>query len=139
MATRWSHPAGKRHEFLDFLKTIDKEVPPGLAIHLIVDNYDKHKHAEVKAWLGKHPRFHLHFTPTSLSWLNLVERWSRDLTERALRRGVFLSVPELIEEIEDYIQVNNDNPKPVIWIATADSILEKVSRSRVALQTVKEN
>jgi transposase len=132
-------PKHRHDEFLAFLKTIEKEVPKGLQIHLIIDNYATHKHANVMAWLEKHPRFHLHFTPTSSSWLNLVERWFRDLTEKALRRGVFHSVPDLIEKIEDYIRANNDNPKPLIWTATAESILEKVNRGRVALQTAKQN
>ena len=90
----------RHEEFLVFLKTIEKEVPKGLEVHLILDNYATHKHAEVKSWLGKHPRFHLHFTPTSSSWLNLVERWFRDMTDKALRRGVFHSVPDLIGKIE---------------------------------------
>ncbi|WP_427017765.1 IS630 family transposase [Pseudarthrobacter sp. P1] len=132
-------PKHRHNEFLDFLKTLEKEVPKGLEIHLIIDNYATHKHANVKAWLQKHPRFHLHFTPTSSSWLNLVERWFRDLTEKALRRGVFHSVPDLIEKIEDYIRANNENPKPLIWTATAESILEKVNRGRVALQATKQN
>lgn len=132
-------PKHRHDEFLAFLKTIEKEVPKGLEIHLILDNYATHKHAEVKSWLGKHPRFHLHFTPTSSSWLNLVERWFRDLTDRALRRGVFHSVPDLIEKIENYIQTSNENPKPLVWTATADSILEKVARGRVALQAIKQN
>ena len=93
----------------------------------------------MKSWLGKHPRFRLHFTPTSSSWLNLVERWFRDLTDRALRRGVFHSVSDLIEKIENYIQTSNENPKPLVWTATADSILEKVARGRVALQAIKQN
>ena len=132
--------AKHRHdEFLGFLKTIEREVPKGLQVRLIVDNYATHKHLHVKAWLEKNPRFHLHFTPTSSSWLNLVERWFRDLTERALRRGVFHSVPDLIEKIEDYIRLNNDNPKPLVWTATADSILEKVRRGRVTLQATKQN
>ncbi|WP_434615665.1 IS630 family transposase [Arthrobacter sp. A5] len=132
-------PKHRHDEFLGFLKTIEKEVPKGLQIHLIVDNYATHKHSNVKAWLEKNPRFHLHFTPTSSSWLNLVERWFRDLTERALRRGVFHSVPDLIEKIEAYIRVNNENPTPLIWTATADSIIEKVRRGRVALQATKQN
>lgn len=93
----------------------------------------------MKAWLATHPRFHLHFTPTSSSWLNLVERWFRDLTERALRRGVFHSVPDLIKRIEEYIAVTNADPRPLVWTASADSILEKVARGRVALQAVKQN
>jgi transposase len=132
-------PRHRHEEFLAFLKTIEKQVPTGLEVHLILDNYATHKHADVKAWLAKHPRFRLHFTPTSSSWLNLVERWFRDLTDKALRRGVFHSVPDLIEKIEEYIQVNNRDPKPLIWTATAESILEKVSRGRVALQAIKQN
>jgi transposase len=128
-------PRHRHEEFLKFLKTIDKQTPQGLDIHLILDNYATHKHGNVRAWLAKHPRFHLHFTPTSSSWLNLVERWFRDLTDKALRRGVFHSVPDLIVAIETYLQANNDNPKPFVWTASADAILEKVRRGRVALNT----
>ena len=129
-------PRHRHEEFLKFLKTIDKQTPKGLDIHLILDNYATHKHANVRAWLAKHPRFHLHFTPTSSSWLNLVERWFRDLTDKALRRGVFHSVPDLIVAIEAYLQANNDDPKPFVWTASADAILEKVRRGRVALNNV---
>jgi len=125
-------------EFLRFLKTIHREVPKGLDVHLICDNYATHKHAAVRDWLDKHPRFHLHFTPTSCSWLNLVERWFRELTDKALRRGVFHSVPDLITKIEDYLTAHNDNPKPFVWTATADDILTKVARGRVALQAVNQ-
>jgi hypothetical protein len=90
----------------------------------------------VTAWLAKHPRFHVHFTPTSSSWLNLVERWFRELTDKALRRGVFHSVPDLIAKIEDYLDAHNTDPKPFIWTATADNILAKVARGRVALEAV---
>ena len=129
--------ARHRHqEFLKFLRRIDTEVPKGLAIHMILDNYATHKHPTVKAWLAKHPRFHLHFTPTSSSWLNLVERWFRDITDKAIRRGVFPSVPDLVAAIEAYLQANNANPKPFVWTATAESILAKVQRGRVALQTI---
>jgi len=120
-----------------FLKTINKEVPPGLHVHLILDNYATHKHPDVKAWLAKNPRFQLHFTPTSSSWLNLVERWFPELTDKALRRGAFHSVPDLITKIEDYLAANNTEPKPLVWTATADSILKKVARGRVALETIK--
>ena len=131
--------AKHRHqEFLAFLRTIDHEVPKGLAVHMILDNYATHKHPSVKAWLDKHPRFHLHFTPTSSSWLNLVERWFRELTDKALRRGVFHSVPDLIAKIEDYLTAHNTEPKPFIWTATADDILAKVARGRVALQAVNQ-
>jgi transposase len=121
--------ARHRHdEFLKFPRTIDREVPKGLAIHLILDNYATLKHANVVKWLAKHPRFHLHFTPTSSSWLNLVERWFRDLSDKALRRDVFGSVTELIIAIEKYLAVNNEHPKAFVWIATADQILGKVRR-----------
>ena len=126
-------PKHRNQEFLKFLKTIDKQVPKGLEIHLILDNYATHKHPNVKDWLNKHPRFHLHFTPTSSSWLNLVERWFRDITDKAIRRGVFKSVPDLIEAIEKYLNANNKNPKPFIWTQSAEAILEKVKRGRVAL------
>ena len=130
-------PRHRNGEFLRFLRKIDREVPKGLAIHLILDNYGTHNHANVKAWLAKHPRFHLHFTPTSSSWLNLVERWFRDLTDKAIRRGVFNSVPDLITAIEEYLRVHNDDPKPFIWTATAEEILDKVQRGRVTLELVK--
>src|ERR1035437_2761836 len=129
----------RHEEFLRFLRTIDKEVPKGLAVHMILDNYATHKHKDVLAWLAKHPRFQLHFTPTSSSWLNLVERWFRELTGKALRRGVFHSVPDLIASIEEYMQVRNIEPKAFVWTATAQSILTKVRRGRVALnQTVSQ-
>ena len=129
-------PRHRHVEFLKFLRTIDREVPKGLEIHLILDNYSTHNHANVKAWLAKHPRFHLHFTPTSSSWLNLVERWFGKLTDKAIRRGVFHSVPELIAAIEAYLEANNDNPQPFLWTATADQILEKVRRGRVTLDAI---
>jgi transposase/transposase-like protein len=131
-------PKHRHQEFLVFLRTIDREVPKGLAVHLILDNYATHKHPAVRTWLDKHPRFYLHFTPTSSSWLNLVERWFRDLTDKALRRGAFHSVPDLIAKIEDYLTAHNNNPKPFIWTATADDILAKVARGRVALQAVNQ-
>ena len=130
-------PRHRNTEFLKFLRIIDREVPRGLQIHMICDNYGIHKHANVKTWLAKHPRFHLHFTPTSSSWLNLVERWFRDLTDKAIRRGVFHNVNDLITAIEDYLKVTNDNPKPFVWTATAEQILAKVARGRVALQQAK--
>jgi transposase len=127
-------PRHRNTEFLKFLRIIDREVPKGLQIHMICDNYGTHKHPNVKEWLAKHPRFHLHFTPTSSSWLNLVERWFRDLTDKAIRRGVFHSVNDLITAIEDYLEANNGNPKPFVWTATAEQILAKVARGRVTLQ-----
>lgn len=101
--------------------------------------YGTHTHDNVVAWLDKHPRFHLHFIPTSSSWLNMVERWFRELTEKAIRRGVFKSVPDLIAAIEAYLQANNNDPKPFVWTATAEEILEKVSRGRVALASIPAN
>jgi transposase len=123
----------RHEEFLRFLRTVDKPVPKSLAVHMILDNYATHKHPAVTAWLAKHPRFHLHFTPTSSSWLNLVERWFREVTDKAIRRGVFHSVPDLIAAIEEYMSVHNDKPKSFVRTATADAILEKVRRGRVAL------
>lgn len=129
-------PRHRHEEFLKFLRTIDRQVPKGLAVHLILDNYATHKHADVVKWLSKHPRFHLHFTPTSSSWLNLVERWFRELTEKALRRGVFGSVPDLINAVEVYLDASNNDPKPFVWTATAQSILDKVRRGRVTLESI---
>jgi hypothetical protein len=101
--------------------------------------YGTRTHDNVVAWLDKHPRFHLHFIPTSSSWLNMVERWFRELTEKAIRRGVFKSVPDLIAAIEAYLQANNSDPGPFVWTATAEEILEKVSRGRVALASIPAN
>ena len=129
-------PRHRHNEFLAFLRRVDREIPKGLAVHLILDNYGTHKHPAVTTWLLKHQRFHLHFTPTSSSWLNLVERWFRELTEKAIRRGVFPSVSDLIAVIDEYLRVNNGKPTPFIWTATATSILEKIRRGRVALNQV---
>ncbi|MCA1680968.1 MAG: IS630 family transposase [Actinobacteria bacterium] len=129
-------PRHRHVELLKFLRTIDREVPNGLQIHLILDNYSTHKHENVKKWLAKHPRFHLHFTPTSSSWLNMVERFFGKLTDKAIRRGVFHSVPDLIAAIDAYLKANNANPEPFVWTATADAILEKVRRGRVALDQI---
>jgi transposase len=121
----------RRHralEFRKFLDKIDAEVPPGFVIHLILDNYATHKTAAIQRWLLKHPRFHLHFTPTSSSWLNLVERWFALLTERQLRRGAFRSTRNLETTIRNYINAHNEEPKPFIWTKTADEILAGVAR-----------
>jgi len=126
-------PRHRNTEFLKFLRTIDREVPKGLQIHLILDNYCTHKHENVTKWLAKHPRFHLHFIPTSSSWANMVERWFGKLTDKAIRRGVFHSVPDLIAAIETYLEANNENPEPFVWTQTAEQILEKVRRGRLAL------
>ncbi len=129
-------PRHRHEEFLKFLRTIDKQVPKGLAMHLILDNYATHKHPNVKTWLAKHQRFELHFTPTSSSWLNLVERWFRTITDNTIRRGAFASVRELISVIEAYLEINNDDPTPLVWTATAESILEKVRRGRRTLASI---
>jgi transposase len=129
-------PRHRHTEFIKFLNTIDREVPKGLQVHLILDNYSTHKHAAVQRWLQRHKRFHLHFTPTSSSWLNQVERWFRDLTEKNLRRGIFASVPDLIASIEAYLNAHNSNPTPYKWTATAESILAKVRRARAKLEQV---
>jgi transposase len=129
-------PRHRHSEFLKFLKTIDREVPKGLNIHLILDNYATHKHPNVGAWLAKHPRFELHFTPTSSSWLNMVETFFGQLTDKAIRRGVFKNVPELITAIEAYLGAHNDSPKPFQWTATSEQILAKVRRGRVALEAI---
>lgn len=129
-------PRHRHDEFLRFLNTINREVPKELQVHLILDNYSTHKHADVDRWLQRHKRFHLHFTPTSSSWLNQVERWFRDLTDKNLRRGIFASVPDLIASIEAYLNAHNADPKPYVWTATAESILAKVQRARTKLQHV---
>jgi transposase len=130
----------KRHrhqEFLVFLRKLDRETPKRLDLHLIVDNYATHKHAKVKKWLEKHPRFHTHFTPTSASWLNQVERFFAEITRNAIRRGAFKSVLELEAAIDDYLAKHNETHQPFNWTATAQDILEKVDRARNALNHVK--
>ena len=127
-----------RHtEWLKFLRLIDESIDEQLDVHLIADNYATHKHAKVQQWLKRHPRFHMHFTPTSSSWLNMVERFFRDITTQAIRRGVFRSVDALIAAIQAYIVEHNREPKPFIWTATASDILEKVKRGRQALYKVQ--
>ena len=122
---RHRHPEG-----LKFLRLIDQTIPPDRQLHLICDNYATHKHPKVQCWLARHPRFHLHFTPTSASWLNMVERFFRDLTQNRLRRGVFRDLEELIMAIGTYIDRHNECPKPFIWTARAGDVLEKVKRAR---------
>jgi len=123
----------RHQEWLKFLRVIDQVTPAGKDIYLIADNYATHKHPQVQKWLARHPRFHVHFTPTSSSWLNMVERFFRDLTHNRLRRGVFRDVEELITAIGDYIDRHNSHPKPFVWTAKASDILEKVKRARAAL------
>lgn len=127
----------RHQEWLNFLRLVAKSVPSDKEIHIICDNYATHKHAKVKAWQKRNPRFHIHFTPTSASWLNMVERFFRDITDKAIRRGVFHNVPDLITAIENYIETHNSDPKPFIWTATAADILEKVKRGRRKLNKMQ--
>lgn len=124
-------------EWLRFLKQIDRETPKPLDLHLIADNYATHKHPKVKAWLKRHPRFKMHFTPTSSSWLNLVERFFADLTEDVIRSGSFASVQELVADINAYLAERNANPKPYTWTAQGAAILDKIRRARAALDKVE--
>ena len=120
-------PRHTQEEFLKFLRKIDRETPSDLDIHIIADNYSSHKTKKVKEWLAKHPRWHIHFTPTHSSWLNQVERFFAKITQDSIRRGSFRSVDELKEAIDKYIEVNNSDPKPFKWTATAEHIFEKVT------------
>jgi transposase len=129
----------RHQEWLRFLKMIDRQTPKNKQLHLIVDNYATHKHPEVKTWLEKHPRFHMHFTPTSSSWLNMVERFFRDITDKRIRRGVFKSVAELEVAINEYIAAHNVKPKPFIWTAKASDILAKVTRARAVWNKTSSN
>ena len=126
-------PRHRHQEWLKFLRRIDEETPQEYALHLIVDNYATHKHPAVKAWLAKHPRFHMHFTPTSASWLNLIERFFGELTDKRIRRGTFRRVPELIKAIDEYIAHHNDFPSSFTWTAKVEDILSKVARARKRL------
>jgi transposase len=132
-------PQHRHQEWLKFLKQIDRETEPGKALHLIVDNYATHKHEKVKRWLKRHPRFHIHFTPTSSSWLNLVERWFGELTRKRIRRGTFRSVGAVIDAIMSFIKTHNQDSTPMLWTAKAAKIIEKVERARAALQIVKQS
>jgi transposase len=129
-------PRHRHNEFLTFLRTIEREVPKRLEVHLILDNYATHTHPKVERWLAKHPRFHLHFTPTSSSWLNIVEIFFGHLTDKAIRRGAFPSVPALIESIETYLAQHNEDPQPFKWTQTAEQILAKIRRGRVTLDAI---
>jgi transposase len=129
----------RHQEWLKFLQLIDAQTPAELDLHLIVDNYHTHKHVKVQRWLSRHPRFHIHFIPTSSSWLNLVERWFREITDKRIRRDAFTSVPQLIEAIMDYIQHHNQNPKAFVWTAKVEAILAKVARARAVLNNVQSN
>lgn len=129
-------PRHRHQEWIRFLKKIDAATPTDLELHLIVDNYATHKHPQVLKWLKKHKRFHIHFIPTSSSWLNVIERWFRDITQNRIRNGVFKSVPQLEQAIDEYIALHNANPTTFVWTKKAADILEKVTRARAALNNV---
>ena len=128
-------PHHRHQEFIRFLQLIDVKTPADLALHLIVDNYGTHKHQRVQTWLKRHPRFHLHFIPTSSSWLNMVERWFRDITTKRIRRGSFKNVKELIMIIQQYIESHNQNPKAFVWTASVENIMRKISKCKDLLET----
>jgi transposase len=129
-------PRHRHQEFIRFLKKIDAETSSTLHLHLIVDNYGTHKHPRVQSWLRRHPRFHLHFTPTSSSWLNMVERWFRELTDKQIRRGSFHNVPALIGVIEQYIETHNQKPQLFVWSAPVEQILAKITKCKEALDAL---
>src|SRR5438874_621604 len=125
----------RHEEFLKFLRQVDRDTPEGMDLHLIVDNYCTHKHPKVQHWIKRHKRFHLHFIATSSSWLNLVERWFGEITRKRIRRGVFKSVKELIQAIQNYIKINNEKPKPFVWTKRVEDILEKVNHCKASAVT----
>jgi transposase len=131
------HGRHRHQEWLKFLRRLDGEFPPQLKLHLVMDNYGTHKEPHVQAWLKKHPRFVCHFVPTSSSWLNLVERWFRELTDKAIRHGSFASVPDLKQAIEEFMHAWNESPKPFIWTATVGQIIEKIDRARAKVEQIK--
>ena len=131
------YPRHRHQEWLKFLRRVDAEFPQELKLHLVMDNYGTHKEPHVQAWLKKHPRFVCHFVPTSSSWLNLVERWFGELTRKSIRRGTFVSVPELERAIDQFMQVWNQNPKPFIWSATVEDIIKKIERARLKMEQIK--
>ena len=128
-------PRHRHQEFLRFLNQIERSVPKQRVIHLVLDNYGTHKHPMVREWFQTHPRYHLHFTPTSSSWLNQIERWFAEITRKRIRRGTFRSVGELTAAIEDYIRVYNQNPQPFAWVASASRIIRKVSKYKRTSET----
>jgi len=130
-------PRHRHQEWIRFLNLIRRNTPSDKEIHIICDNYATHKHAKVQSWMKRNKRFHVHFTPTSASWLNMVERFFRDISERRLRHGVFRSVDELVDAVTEYVAHHNKDPKPFIWTAKANDILEKVTRARKKLNTLQ--
>jgi transposase len=131
------HKRHRHQEFVKFLRRLDREFSGKQSLHLVMDNYGTHGHADVKAWLGKHPRFVIHYVPTSCSWLNLIERWFAELTNKRIRRDSFLSVDDLIIAINEFLTAWNDNPKLFVWTATVDSIVEKLARCRQTLEQIQ--
>jgi transposase len=131
------HKRHRHQEFLKFLRRIDREFPGNAPLHLVIDNYGTHGTVEVKTWLKKHSRFVIHYVPTSCSWLNLIERWFAELTNKRIRRDSFLSVADLTAAIEDFLAAWNTSPKPFIWTATVDSILAKLAKCRQALEQIQ--
>jgi len=131
------YPRHRHQEFLQFLRRLDAEFPEELTLHLILDNYGTHGHERVRQWLAKHPRFVLHFIPTSSSWLNLVERWFAELSQKAVRRGVFRSVADLEKAIAGFMAAWNANPTPFVWTATVEKILEKLARCQRRLEQIQ--
>jgi len=130
-------PRHRHQEFLKFLRRLDAEFPEELTLHLVMDNYGTHKTPQVQRWLARHPRFVVHFIPTSSSWLNLVERWFGELTRKAVRRGAFISVPDLIQAIDAFLAAWNESPKPFVWTAKVEAIMEKIERARARLEAIK--
>ena len=130
-------PRHRHQEFLTFLRRLDNEFPESLKLHLVLDNYGTHKHPKVVLWLQRHPRFTLHFIPTSSSWLNQVERWFGELTQKAVRRGTFVSVAELKETIEEFLAAWNEAPRPFVWTATVEKIMAKIERARQTMDELK--
>jgi len=131
------HSRHRHQEWLRFLRRLDREFPSRLKLHLVMDNYGTHTEPHVQRWLKKHPRFVCHFVPTSSSWLNLVERWFRELTDKAIRRGSFLSVPDLKRTIDEFLTAWNEDPKPFIGTATVEEIIEKIARARAKMEQIK--
>jgi transposase len=128
-------PRHRHQEFLGFLERIDATVATGVEIHLVLDNYGTHKHPEVKKWLADRPHYHVHFTPTSSSWLNQIERWFAEITRKRIRRGTFRNVRDLIKAIKDYVRQYNKNPQPFQWVASASKIIRKVNKYKDTLET----
>ena len=128
-------PRHRHQEFVRFLQLINVQTPADLDLHLIVDNYGTHKHPRVQSWLKRHPRFHLHFIPTSSSWLNMVERWFREITDKRIRRASFKNVPSLVAAIKQYIETHNQNPKVFTWTASVEQIMSKITKCKEALET----